>query len=79
MTALDSVIQQVVTRLDFTNYKELIRGLTQFGLETGLGPPGRPAPREFVQHLEADVVPRARVLVPRIPQTDDEPHDKSRV
>jgi hypothetical protein len=31
MTPLDSVIQQVVTRLDFTSYKELIRGLTQFG------------------------------------------------
>src|SRR5688572_10994911 len=31
MTAQDSVIQQVVTRLDFNNYKELIRGLTQFG------------------------------------------------
>jgi hypothetical protein len=31
MTAVDSVIQQVVGRLDFTSYKELIRGLTQFG------------------------------------------------
>ena len=31
MTAADSLVQQVVTRLDFDNYKELIRGLTQFG------------------------------------------------
>jgi hypothetical protein len=31
MTSADSVIQQVVTMLDFNNYKELIRGLTQFG------------------------------------------------
>jgi hypothetical protein len=31
MTAADSAIQQVVVRLDFTSYKELIRGLTQFG------------------------------------------------
>jgi hypothetical protein len=31
MTAEDSAIQQVVQRLDFDSYKNLIRGLTQFG------------------------------------------------
>jgi hypothetical protein len=31
MTAADSAIQSVVERLDFDSYKELIRGLTQFG------------------------------------------------
>ncbi|MCI0433730.1 MAG: M28 family metallopeptidase [Gemmatimonadetes bacterium] len=31
MTATDSAIQSVVARLDFDSYKEIIRGLTQFG------------------------------------------------
>ena len=31
MTAADSVVQTVVDRLDFESYKEILRGLTQFG------------------------------------------------
>ena len=31
LTPEDSAVQQIVTRLDFESYKELIRGLTQFG------------------------------------------------
>jgi hypothetical protein len=31
MTAVDSVIQTVVDRLNFESYKEILRGLTQFG------------------------------------------------
>jgi len=31
MTAADSVVQAVVGRLDFDSYKEIIRGLTEFG------------------------------------------------
>ena len=31
MTAADSAVKAVVDRLDFDSYKELIRGLTQFG------------------------------------------------
>ena len=31
LTAEDSVVQAVVQRLDFDSYKELVRGLTQFG------------------------------------------------
>jgi hypothetical protein len=31
LTAADSVVQQVVGRLDFDSYKEILRGLTQFG------------------------------------------------
>jgi hypothetical protein len=31
MTAEDSAVQQIVQRLDFDSYKNLIRGLTQFG------------------------------------------------
>src|SRR5690606_3051985 len=31
MTAQDSMVQRIVERLDFENYKALIKGLTQFG------------------------------------------------
>jgi len=31
LTAADSAVQNVVARLDFDSYKELVRGLTQFG------------------------------------------------
>ena len=31
MTAQDSMVQKVVQRLDFNSYKELVRGLTEFG------------------------------------------------
>ena len=31
MTAADSAVQAVVERLDFDSYKEILRGLTEFG------------------------------------------------
>jgi hypothetical protein len=48
MTAADSVIQQVVGRLDFDSYKELIRGLTQFG-ERRQGTPQNAAATDWIE------------------------------
>jgi hypothetical protein len=48
MTAADSVIQSIVGRLDFESYRELVRGLTQFG-ERRQGTPQNAAAVDWIE------------------------------
>jgi hypothetical protein len=48
MTPVDSVIQSIVGRLDFESYRELVRGLTQFG-ERRQGTPQNAAASDWIE------------------------------
>jgi len=54
LTAQDSVIQQVVARLDFDNFKNLLRGLAQFG-DRWAGNPVGPGNAPAVDWIEAQL------------------------
>ena len=58
LTAEDSMVQSIVARLDFDSYKNIVKGLTQFGeFDTSslvsVGGGGAPAPPELVKRVES--------------------------
>ena len=51
LTAQDSMVQRIVARLDFDSYKELLRGLTQFG-DREQGTPRNAAAIDWIEARE---------------------------
>ena len=79
MTAADSAMQKIVSRLDFDSYKELLRGLTEFG-DREQGTPRNAAAVDWIEaQLQGWGYETERVHYMFTPRESDTPEPREQV